>query len=381
MQVYLLGMQASPVTSPERRYDIDWLRIFATYLLFPFHVGKVFDVPPYYPIKSPDLSPYLGYFTMLVHQFHMPLFFLLAGWSLHASMHKRGGGGVLRERVDRILIPFLFGTATLCLVIGYYERVLMPGLGLTFFQYVPKFFTSLDFFTWSHLWFLIYLFTFTLLWLPLFKRMLRASSTLVLRRSWYIYRPIPALFLMQGILRIWWPGFQNLYNDWGNFCYYSVAMIIGFWMGCQPAIAEAIDREKRRAAVIAFVAAVLLCWTRSFREWPDELRHVNYYFFGTLLGYTMIIALLGYARLYGNVGGRVHRYLAESALPVYILHQAGIVITGWIIIHWGFPLPVRYALVLAAAVLSTMAVYHLLIRPFWILRRLFGMKGTMKPVD
>ncbi len=41
---------------PGRRYDIDGLRIFATYLLFPFHVGKVFDVPPYYPIKSPDLS-------------------------------------------------------------------------------------------------------------------------------------------------------------------------------------------------------------------------------------------------------------------------------------------------------------------------------------
>ena len=35
-----------------RRYDVDWLRVFATYLLFAFHAGKVFDVPPFYPLKN-----------------------------------------------------------------------------------------------------------------------------------------------------------------------------------------------------------------------------------------------------------------------------------------------------------------------------------------
>lgn len=367
-------MQEPSISLSERRYDIDWLRIFATYLLFPFHIGKVFDVPPYYPIKSPDLSPSLGYFTMFVHQWHMPLFFLMAGWSLHASMSRRGSRGALHERVQRILVPFLFGTATLCLVIGYFERVLMTGMNLTFIQYVPKFFTRLDFFTWSHLWFLIYLFTFTLLWYPLFRWMMRRPPIPTLRHSWYIYRPIPALFLMQGILRIWWPGFQNLYNDWGNFTYYSVAMILGFLTGCQPAIAEAIDREKRRAAVVAVVAAVLLCWTSSYREWPDELRHVNYYFFGTLLGFTMNVALFGYARRYLNIGNRALHYLAESALPVYILHQAGIVIPGWFIMHMHMGLPARFALLLVVSVMLTMAVYHFLVRPFRVPRYFFGMK-------
>ena len=59
----------------------------------------------------------------------MPLFFLLAGWSLHASLSLRGPSAVIRERVHRILVPFLAGTVTLCLVIGYYERVLMTGQG------------------------------------------------------------------------------------------------------------------------------------------------------------------------------------------------------------------------------------------------------------
>ena len=44
-----------------RRPDIDWLRVLAVYLLFVFHVGKVFDPAPFYHIRNADLS-----FTMLV---------------------------------------------------------------------------------------------------------------------------------------------------------------------------------------------------------------------------------------------------------------------------------------------------------------------------
>ena len=37
-----------------RRPDIDWLRVFATYLLFVFHVGKVFDPAPFYHVRNAD---------------------------------------------------------------------------------------------------------------------------------------------------------------------------------------------------------------------------------------------------------------------------------------------------------------------------------------
>ena len=359
----------------ERRYDIDWLRVFATYLLFPFHIGKVFDVPPYYPIKSPDLSPSLGYVTGFIHLWHMPLFFVLAGWSLHASISLRGERVALRERVDRILIPFLAGSATLCLVVGYYERVKMTGQDLSFWQYAPKFFTSLDYFTWSQLWFLIYLFTFTLLWMPLFRRLMAKEGAMTLRRTWHIYRPIPALILMQGILRIWWPGYQNLYNDWANFCYYSTMMIFGFILGSQPAVARAIQPEWRRAAVLGLLLAALTMWGESHPDWPDAMRHIAYHIPGTAAGYCLLIALLGFGREHLNRRNRALDYLAESALPVYILHQAGIVVPGWYIVHLNLPLPERFALLLVVSVTVTMAVYHFLVRPFGITRRLTGMKA------
>ena len=111
-----------------RRADIDWLRIIATYLLFVFHVGKVFDPAPFYHVRNADLS-----FTMLVvcgfiGLWHMPLFFLLAGWSAASSLDVRGTRGFVAERVRRLAIPLIAGCVLLGPVIKYLE--LRSGLDL-----------------------------------------------------------------------------------------------------------------------------------------------------------------------------------------------------------------------------------------------------------
>src|SRR3989475_8645607 len=111
-----------------RRPDIDWLRVFATYLLFVFHVGKVFDPAPFYHIRNADLS-----FTMLVvcgfiSLWHMPLFFLLAGWSAASSLAARGTGGFVAERVRRLAPPLLAGCVLLAPAIKYAELRSGPDL-------------------------------------------------------------------------------------------------------------------------------------------------------------------------------------------------------------------------------------------------------------
>lgn len=369
----------------DRRYDIDWLRVFATYLLFPFHVGKVFDVPPFYHIKNGELSHGLGVVTTYIHQWHMPLFFLLAGWSLHASLNLRGPGHVLLERVKRIFIPFLFGCLTLCVGLGYVEHILMKHVDMTFLDFIPRFFTSLDYFTWGHLWFLIYLFTFTILYFPLFLKAAKTSSphnpqsSVNNRQLSILYLPLPLLILAQLILRIWWGGFQNLVDDWGNFVYYSSFLWLGFLIGRHPALQEAINREWKRAALITAVTSVVFLYFRVNRPASDVTWHFIYYTLGTIVGYTAIITLLGWAYQHLRFRSRALDYLAESALPVYILHQGGIVFTGWFIINMQAPIVLKLPLLLAAAVAFTMLVYHLIIRPIGPLRFLFGMKPKPRP--
>lgn len=358
----------------DRRYDIDWLRIFATYLLFPFHVGKVFDVPPYYHIKNATLSDGLGILTSYIHLWHMPLFFLLAGWSLHASLSLRGPWAVMGERFKRIFIPFLFGCLTLCVGLGYIEHILMKHVQMSFLDFIPRFFTSLDYFTWGHLWFLIYLFTFTLLYFPLFWRLARKPASSAPVNSWLLYLPIPVMMFLQITLRIWWPGYQNLVSDWGNFTYYSIFMWLGFLLGRRPALREAISREWKRAGVIALVSSAVFIYFEINDPESDVAEHLLYFSLGTIVGYTAIMAILGWAYDHLRFRNTALDYLAESALPVYILHQGGIVFPGWFIIQMDAPIIVKYPLLLVTAVTVTVLAYHFVIRSINPLRFLFGMK-------
>src|SRR5262249_58952639 len=66
--------------------------------------------------------------------------------------------------------------------------------------------------------------------------------------------------------------------------------------------------------------------------------------------------------------------LIESAFPVYVLHQAAIVIPGYFLIRSSLGIPAKFfSLVLVSAGL-TLAVYQWLVRPFAVPRFLLGMK-------
>jgi glucan biosynthesis protein C len=366
-----------------RRHDVDWLRVFATYLLFFFHTGKVFDIAPFYHIKNAALSPAMGIFTGFVHQWHMPLFFLLAGWSVFGSLRTRGAGAFLRERVSRLLIPFIAGCVLLCPLIKYVElrggiRVgvdghvgAASGFDDSFFQFLPTFFTQR--FTWSHLWFLIYLFTFSLLYLPLLRRLMKtASSERAIGRA-AIYLPIVPLALVQVTLRGRWPGFQNLYDDWANFSYYSFYFILGFLLALHPPFERAVQREWKRAGAFGLTALVLMLGTDVVGPTGPSI-FLNRVL-SAVAGWCCVVALLGFAARSLSFSNAALRYLSESAFPVYILHQAGIVFVGFFVIQLSAGIAAKFVLLLTGSVIATLAVYHFSVRPFAPLRFLFGMKS------
>src|SRR5262249_12377472 len=94
-----------------------------------FHVGKVFDPAPFYHIRNADLSFMLLVVCGFISLWHMPLFFLLAGWSAASSLEARGTRGFVGERIRRLVIPLLTGCVLLAPAIKYVERG--SGLDLT----------------------------------------------------------------------------------------------------------------------------------------------------------------------------------------------------------------------------------------------------------
>ena len=66
--------------------------------------------------------------------------------------------------------------------------------------------------------------------------------------------------------------------------------------------------------------------------------------------------------------------MIEASLPIYVLHQLGIVLPGYFIIQLHAGIVAKFALLLPIAVASTMIVYHVVVRPTPILRSLLGMR-------
>lgn len=387
-----------------RRYDIDWLRIGATLLLFVFHTGMVFSPAPFYHIRNDELS--FGWLIVcgFISLWHMPLFFLLAGWSLCESLRSRGTTGVVKERSLRLLVPLLFGCVLFMPVIKYLElstgldlnhtglrvspalqegfRMVIPeGLSVappfhdSFTGFLPTFFT-LERFTWAHLWFVAYLFTFTLLYLPAFSFLLRRSQEFARVPALVVYAPIVPLALVQLLLRPHWPGIQNLYDDWANVAYYTTYLFAGFALARYPIVEDVAQGEWRRALVLGLAACgVLLAGVLRVYESPSVLLVGS-----AIAGWCFVVTALGLARRFLSFGNATLHYLSEAAFPVYILHQAAIVVPGYFLIRLPLGIGAKFVLVLAVSVLLTFAVYHFIVRELPAARFLFGMRPKSCPL-
>jgi fucose 4-O-acetylase-like acetyltransferase len=329
-------------------------------------------------VKSPDASTGFDLFVWLIHQFHMPLFFTLAGWSLERALHVRTEAEIRRERYARLLVPFLVGVALLSPPQAYLEAITQKGFTGDFRRFLPHFFTSLEYFSWHHLWFLIYLFTFTMLYLPLLGRLERSDVDVATARPRVLYAAIVPFALVQLALRWRWPGLQNLYDDWANFLWYSLFFVGGFAIARFPAVDELIVAERRRCAWV-FLLAVLgmlpLLAVLDGRIAEPGVGYLLYWPLSATAGVCGIAALLGYGRRLETVGGAWFGYLRESALPVYVLHQAVIVVLAYWLVHLPLPLMARWAVLLVAALAITLAVYHALVRPVPLVRAAFGLRA------
>ena len=388
----------SPAASP-RRHDLDALRVFACYLLFLFHVGMVFNPAPFFHVRNGETNLAFLIVCGFISLWHMPLFFLLAGWSAAASLKSRGAGSFLRERWHKLAVPLVAGCILLAPGIKYLE--LQSGLDLNhrglfvsadlqdsfrsvipkdlpvaapfdegFLEFLPTFFTNLDRFTWSHMWFLAYLLTLTLVLLPGLARLANRPSPFTRVSRLQVYLPILPLALIQLTLRERFPGPYNLYNDWASIAFYATFLLCGFLMAVDPRLEDRLREEWKRALGIGLAATgVLLAAVVGLFQWTPAVLA------GTAVtGWCFVVALLGFAHQRVTRSSPRLDYLAESAFPVYLLHQPVAVFLGYGVVQLPLGVFAKFSLLLFATVAVTLAIYQFAVRPFGPSRYLAGMK-------
>ena len=188
MQDQVTAQQTGPAAKESARlHYLDWLRVLAILMVFLYHASKPFDVNTWHvqnAQRSEGIMVFLGFF----YPWGMPFFFLIAGTGTWFALRRRTGRQYAEERVKRLLIPYIAGCILLWPIMLYLQWLHITRLPVgqdgawqgTFMQFVllhhagftPRWFGEVGF----HLWFLGFLFSFSLLGLPLFMWLKRKSG-------------------------------------------------------------------------------------------------------------------------------------------------------------------------------------------------------------
>ena len=223
----------------------------------------------------------------------------------------------------------------------------------------------------GHLWFLFYLFVFSLVSLNMFVNLKTAHFKD--RRAWVVNRfsggrsiflPMVPLMIVEIALRWLFPGFQTFVTDWANVFHYWLLFVFGFLLFSDDRFRQAIAVNKRLALWIGVPVSVGYCLIiplsesafRGFTDNPsagylaDHPETIGYYILMMVLKvvgeWCWLIMFLGYTRQYlSTADGKVIRYLSNIALPFYILHQTIVLIIGFYVVQTTFPIVVKYLII------------------------------------
>jgi len=392
-------------TQADRLYYLDWLRVLAILSVLFLHCGKIFDYHTtvvFNTVRSPVLSAYREFGLLWI----MPLFFILSGAAVFLSLRSRGKREFIKARIIRLLIPLtLIGTFIINPLYVYIERLFSGQAASGFIQWYPHFFDGIYGFggnfaplgQGTHLWYLEFLFVYSLILLPLFARSKKLGISYLSKVSIHFEKPWALVFLFLPIsaasttFEIIGLGGVRVMGGWDPISY-LLFFGYGYLIFSNTRIQESIRKYSTTFLVVSLILTALYLDSHfgvNLRI-PGVTRHdllnngaslplnhsawIAVQAFRGLLAWCWIIGLLGLGCRFLNFNNKFLGYANEAILPFYILHHTVIYIIGFFIIQWSSSVGTKFLMISIASFVAIMALYEILVRRVSILRILFGMR-------
>jgi glucan biosynthesis protein C len=380
-----------------RRHDIDAMRAIAFAVLILYHLSMFYVADWGWHVKSVHLAGRLQYPMLFVNRWRMDLIFMISGMAaaflLKTDVIKAGRvGQFVRQRSWRLMLPLLFGIAVIVPIQPYAQGVtnglVKPGFVHFLFDYFggktwPKnAFDGWQYgFTWNHLWYLFYLWVYTLALALLAKPLAstagrRLTTALTSLRGWKLLT-LPALpFLLYAVtLQERFPDNGDFIHDWYRnpvyftiFVYgYLLAKDAGFW-------AEAL---RLRRVALATALAIFVPYILMVAFVPDDAPHwviIPIWTLRVAYIWTMLMAIMGWGHALLNRPFRWLPWATESVYPWYMLHQSLIVGIAFVLMPYRLGPVSEPLLILAGTVAGCFVIGEIVKRVSW-LRPCFGLKA------
>ena len=383
-----------------RRYDLDWIRVIIILNLVPFHlVGLMLYVPEFSNVSSTSvIATLMSAYMVQVMPWHMPLLFLIAGYSAAVSLSQRSLYVYSVERLQRLLVPLLF----FMLTIGALAYYISPGnissrsVSDLLFDYYPYYLKTLFISEqgirprWAHLWFVGYLLIFNLVAVPILLKIGQQglkTFTSFLRNNvaWF---PIIIFSSIVATLGARWPLFiydlRNVFDDWAYVAENLFAFTIGYLIFFDDGILTSINRRLRIWTILCVGSSVMqlvfaIKYQLSFYDASNMGRHLLYsVVIGVNTWSTICLVLSLFHRYLVNTNNSLLRYMKKVSFPFYILHLPIILALGLYTKPLELGVLPEFLLLAIGTTLITTLVYELLIKPFNISQVLFGVKSNAR---
>lgn len=213
-------------------------------MLFPFHASMCFLSGGYYSfyVYGGEI-PALRYIDLSVYPWWMSLLFALAGASTFFALKKRTAAEYAKERVLRLLVPFVSGLLLWIPIQSFISDVFYNDYQGGFFRRYSVFFTKwTDLtgydggFTPGHLWFILFLFVISLVFLPL--------------NAWYAKRDkkpelskIPVVLLIVGGFVLLSAGGLVANVGGKGVLEFAICFLLGFFLFTDDKVIEKLKRN------------------------------------------------------------------------------------------------------------------------------------------
>ncbi len=343
------------IPASDRLNELDGLRVILFGLLILYHTGMLYVAGWDWHYKSQYQSEGLANLMLWSNQWRMSLLFFISGAALALFLKRNAQTKAVAKRLGQLFLPLVFGMLVVVVPQVYIEaksKHIIEGLNYWQFWYAYLDQQSVEFkdhktlgsmhLTWNHLWYLPYLFVYTLICAilqPVFSnRFIQPlcqwfSTRLTL--TTIVCLPILGFYLNGALLYANNPVTHNLVDDWFNHGRSLLSFVLGFSLVQIPRVWHSIKTIRWHllmAGILGYSYTLFAFHGGKLGE-GLILQEIN----GLLWSansWLWMLCITAWGQHWFTTGNALIRYLNSSVFCVYILHQTLIIVFA----YWLTPL-------------------------------------------
>lgn len=374
----------SEIRTLPRIYYLDNLRAIAMLLGIFFHAGLAYSeqLQHVWFTARPESSQVIDVLMWFFHLFRMPVFFVISGYFSILLIRKWQARTFLKKRTLRLMVPFVIFFPVM--IAGLFGAIFF---GLQHADHLPPIMqfiadsidaqqqSSQDIKT-GHLWFLLYLWWFNLLFV--FAYWLRRTVGWFQGDRWYaICLALLPFTLFSGFLFVSTPhpAPEFLFPELWGFLLYGSFFVFGILMVKFEKVLFVAKQHLLKLVFLGAIAYAILYWLMPAPLTLEEAmatygKVINFTYIEMLLSvlecivaiiFTLISLVL--AKQYLDFRSRFMRLLADASYWIYLIHLPLVVGLQFVTGNWHIPAEISWLLESFVTISIGMLTYLILVRP------------------